>query len=204
MEHKNRMQKIDSLLFVIPVLVIIIFAFVIQPAYELKHWYIVKKISPEIYENPIDLTFHWIVEDEIQVGKLMTLEIMAENLPYDKNMTLKEIELHFDEGYINQWIDKNDPRQNLYSTSNIFLLEYNSEKNVFTSKKINFRFIVPIDMHMMLCDQNQNGSCEKIKNIVHPAPYDLANRIDTNRLVIALTLAVIGVGILNVWARLKK
>lgn len=198
------MQKIDFLLFVIPVLVIIGFAFVVAPAIQDEQWFIVKKVSPTIYAEPIALTFHWIVEDEIQVGKLMTLEIIAENLPYKQNSTLKEIKLYFEEEYINLWFDKNDPRQKLYPTSNVFLLKPDKEKNTFSSGKINFRFIVPIDMHMMLCDQNQNDTCEPIENIVHPAPYDLANRIDTNRLVVGLTLAVMGIGVLNAWARLKN
>lgn len=198
------MKKIDFLLLVIPALLITGFFLVVSPAYELEHWHIVKKVPTTFYEKPIQLTFHWIVEDEIQVGKLMTLQITAENLPYNQNMALKEIELHFEEKYINYWNDKNDPRQKLYPTSNIFLLKYNSEKDIFSSEKINFRFIVPVDVPMMFCDNNQNSSCEKIENIVHPAPYDLANRIDTNRLVIALTLVVIGVGILNVWARLRE
>ncbi len=201
---KSRTQKIDFLLLSLPALFIIGSFIVISPAYELEDWYIVKKISTIFYEKPIQLTFHWIVEDEIQVGKLMTLQITAENLPYDQNMTLNDIELYFEEKYINYWNDQKDPRQKFYPTSNIFLLKYNSEKNLFSSEKINFRFIVPVNMHMMLCDQNQNGSCEKIENIIQPAPYDLANRIDTNRLVLALTIVVIGVGLLNAWAILRK
>ncbi len=198
------MQKIDLLLLVIPVLVIIGFAFVAAPAIQYEHWFIVKKVSTTIYDEPIDLTFHWIVEDEIQVGKLITLEITAENLPYDQNTIPKEIKLYFEEKYINLWFDEKDTRQKLYPTSNIFLLKPDKENNIFSSGKINFRFIVPVDMHMMLCDQNQNNSCEPIENIVHPAPYDLANRIDTNRLVVALTLSVMGIGVLNAWARLKN
>ena len=196
------MQKINFLLIGLPALIIIGF-FLLSPAYELDVYTTVKKVSG-IYEEPILLTFHWIVEDEIQVGKLITLKIIAENLPYNQNMTLKEIELHFDEKYINFWINEKDQRQKLYPTSNVFLLKPNLKNNVFSSEKINFRFIVPVDVPIELCDYNRNSPCEPIENIIHPAPYDLANRIDTNRIVIALSIVVAGIGLASVWARLRR
>lgn len=202
-ENVPNVKKIDLLLLVIPVLVIVIFFLVISPAYEFEDPTIVKNVSG-IYKNPIHLTFHWTVEDQIQVGKLMTLQIIAEDLPYNENMKLKEIELFFNETYINYWIDDEDQRQKLYSTSNIFLLKPDWNKNVFSSEKINFRFIVPVDIPMIFCDYNLNTTCVQIENIIHPAPYDLANRIDTNRMIMALTIVVAGIGLVNVWARLRR
>src|SRR5437899_11256646 len=70
----------------------------------------VTKVSG-IYKEPIFFTFHWITDDEIQVGKLITLDIKLKGLPYTSNMTLKNIEVDIPEKYLNYWKDKASVRQ---------------------------------------------------------------------------------------------
>ena len=47
------------------------------------------------------MTFNWETKDQIQVGELITLDIEVRGLPYKKNMTEPNIELFFEEKYLN-------------------------------------------------------------------------------------------------------
>ena len=162
----------------------------------------VSKVSG-IYDEPIFLTFHWITDDEIQVGKLITFDVRAHNLPYTKNMTLNSIEISFIENQINYWYDQEDSRQNRYPQSDTVTLYPDWENKIFKSDKINFRFIIPEDISIQYCDYNLETPCYDIPKIIHPAPYDLANRIDSNRIVITLSLIISSLSAIVVWSRLR-
>ncbi|MCH7647097.1 MAG: hypothetical protein IIA83_00610 [Thaumarchaeota archaeon] len=162
----------------------------------------VSKVSG-IYDEPIFLTFHWITDDEIQVGKLITFDVQVHNLPYTKNMTLNSIEISFIENQINYWYDQEDSRQNKYPQSDIVTLYPDWKNKIFKSDKINFRFIIPEDISIQYCDYNLETPCSDILKIIHPAPYDLANRIDSNRIVITLSLIIASLSTIVVWSRLR-
>ena len=162
----------------------------------------VSKVSG-IYDEPIFLTFNWITDDEIQVGKLITFDVQVHNLSYTKNMTLNSIEISFIENQINYWYDQEDSRQNRYPQSDIVTLYPDWENKIFKSDKINFRFIIPEDISIQYCDYNLEIPCYDIPKIIHPAPYDLANRIDSNRIVITLSLIIASLSAIVVWSRLR-
>jgi len=197
------MHKVDIGLLVGLFLILIIGVILILiPIIDSLNVETVSKISG-IYEEPLFLTFHWITDDEIQVGKLITLDIQAHNLPYTKNMTSNNIEINFIENQINYWYDQQDFRQNKYSQSDTVMLHPDWEKNVFKSDKINLRFISPENISIQYCDYNLKIQCHDVPNIIHPAPYDLANRIDSNRIVMMLTLITASLSTIIVWSRLK-
>ena len=158
--------------------------------------------NSEIYDEPIYLTFNWLVEDQIQVGSEMILEIEVRGLPYNENMTEPNIELSINEKYLNFWsedpIDENDILPIVP-----FKLESDWENNVFKSQTIKFRFIVPDAIPLEYCDENLQPPCHEIPNIVHPAAYDLDERIKTNRIIIVLALVTAGLSGIIVWSRLK-
>jgi hypothetical protein len=197
------MNKADIGLVIGLVIIFIVGVFlVLIPIITLLDVETVSKVSG-IYLEPIFLTFHWITDDEIQVGKLITFDVQAHNLPYSKNMTLNNIEISFIENQINYWYNHEDSRQNKYPQSDIVTLYPDWENNVFKSDKINFRFTIPEDISIQYCDYNLEISCFDLPKIIHPAPYDLANRIDSNRIVITLSLITASLSAIVVWSRLS-
>ncbi len=156
-----------------------------------------------LYKEPIFITFNWIADDEIQVGKLITINAKIENLPYENITELKNIELKFEEEQINFWYDNDDSRQKEYP--NIPILTYKSnDQEVWKSNSINLRFVTPADIDIKYCDYNLKPDCKPIEGIIHPAPYDLANRIDGVRSVIVLSLITAGLSSIVVWSRIKE
>ncbi len=197
------MKKVDFGLVVGLGIIFLVGVFlVLIPIITLLDVQTVSKISG-IYEEPLFLTFHWITDDEIQVGKLVTFDVQAHNLPYMKNMTLNDVKIRFFENQINYWYNQDDSRQNKYPQSDIVTLYPDWDNNVFKSDKINFRFIIPEDISIQYCDYNLETSCHNIQKIIHPAPYDLANRIDSNRIVITLSLIITSLSAIVVWSRLR-
>jgi len=154
----------------------------------------------EIYDEPIFLTFYWETDDQIQVGKMISLEIEVRGLPYNKDMTKPTIELFFDERYLNYW-SGNDKDEILPIVP--FMLEPDWENNVFRSQKVDFRFIVPVNIPLEYCDYNLEPTCHEIGNIIHPAPYDLEERINSNRIAISASLAIVGLSATVVWYRIR-
>jgi len=156
--------------------------------------------NSEIYDEPIYLKFNYETKDQIQVGELITLDIEVRGLPYKENMTLRNIELSFNETYLNYWgEDKNDKINILPIVP--FKLVPDWENNVFKSQKVKFRFIIPTDIPLKYCDENLEEPCHEIPNIIHPAPYDLGERIASNRVVITVALFAAALSII-VWKRL--
>ena len=118
-------------------------------------------------------------------------------------MTLNNIEIKFFENQINYWYDDADLRQKKHPQSDNVTLYPDWKSNTFKSDKINFRFLIPEDISIQYCDYNIKATCFDIQKIIHPAPYDLANRIDSNRIVITLSLIIASLSAIVVWSRLK-
>ena len=163
----------------------------------------VTKVS-EIYEEPIFLIFHWNTDDEIQVGNLIKLDITVNELPYKQDQDLKEISIRFYEHQLNYWSFDNDISNNQILQQDSVSLKPNWAENIFESEQLLLRFIIPTDISIEYCDYNLDYSCHKISNIIHPAPYDLKNQIDTNRLVIILSLITASLSSIIVWSRLRE
>lgn len=186
--------------------------FILLPFYYDLDVKTVTKIT-HIYDQPIFMTFRWIVPDEIQVGKLTTIQLEIQNLPYSKNMTLNDIVVRFDHSQLNYWIDNNAEskviydneakRQLLYPMKDSVILKPNWNDNRFESEFFNLRFMIPENILIQYCDYNLKSPCYQIENVIHPAPYDLDNRIQTNRIVIFMSLITIGLSSIVVWTKYK-
>ena len=186
--------------------------FVLAPIYNDSDFKTITKIS-QIYDEPIFVIFNWITADEIQVGKLITLNLEIQGLPYTQNMTLNNIEIKFDEKQINYWvddkaetksiIDNEAKRQIQFPEKDQVQLKPDWESTTFNSESFNLRFITPEDISIQYCDYNLEMPCHNISKIIHPAPYDLANRIDSNRIVITLSLLTASLSTIVVWSRLR-
>jgi len=158
----------------------------------------ITKVSNE-YANPIHITFHWVTEDELQVGKDIDIDITVKGLPYtQENEPLEKITLEFDEIYLNFWDEYSD--QPL--PSNLLVLQSNWENNSFVSDPIKIRFIVPTDVPVEFCDYNI-PKCFEIPNIIHPAPHDLAVQLQTNRVGLGLSLMLALLSSVIIWSRIK-
>lgn len=196
------MDKLDyGLIIGLGIIFFIGIGLVLFPSFKDNDPVTVRKIS-NIYNEPIYLTFHWITDDEIQVGKLITLDILVTGLPYEQDVDLQRIEIKFDESHVNYWLENNE-RQNKFNEGDTLIL-HQGMNNVFRTDPINLRFIVPEDISVQFCDYNLDVPCYEVENIIHPAPYDLANRIETNRIIISLTLVTASLSAIVVWNRLKE
>lgn len=163
----------------------------------------VTKVS-NIYEEPLFLTFHWITDDQIQVGKLITLDIELRGLPYKENMTLNEIKINLNETQLNYWSNKSDIENNEILQEDSFVFRHDWANSVFISDPIKIRFIIPTDISLEYCDYNIEPSCYEIKNIIHPAPYDLASSLEADRITILFSLVIIVLSTSIIWSTTRK
>lgn len=197
-------QAVSDGILAMVVIIILNYAneLVFKPYTESYYFETVTKVS-DFYENPIFLTFQWETEDELQVGKLIEFGVEISGIPYSNNSeSLKSITVSFDENQLNYWRDfSNDPNNRILK-SDFIILQRDLNRNVFTSDKIEIRFIVPEDINLEFCDNNI-PKCILIDNVIHPAPHDLAVQIETNRVGLGLTLALAAFSCAIVWARLR-
>jgi len=191
-------------------LLMIFLILVVEPSINDTKFKTVTKVS-EIYDEPIFFTFNWITNDELQVGKLVTLSIDVQGLPHNENAT-KNIEIKFDEKQINYWEDEGSwnsfnfkelQRQKEFPEKDLVQLEPNSDYSVFSSEIFNLRFISPQDISIQYCDYNLESSCHQIENIIHPAPYDIDSQIQSNRIVITMAIITASFSLIVVWLRKK-
>ena len=69
------------------------------------------KISPENSSEIINLKFCWIVDNQIQVGKLLTVYAESNSVRYVQNSTKYEnITITFPQNMINYWIDDSETK----------------------------------------------------------------------------------------------
>ena len=198
------MKKADYILVVtIPLFILIGIITVGIPAFTPLDVKTVTKVS-EIYEKPIYLIFHWNTDDEIQVGNLIKLDISVNDIPYRNDQDLKEISIRFYENQLNYWSFEDDISNNQILQQDTVSLEPNWNDNTLKSEQLLLRFIIPTDISIEYCDFNLDIPCHNIPNIIHPAPYDLNNQIDTNRLLLVLSIVTVSLSSIIVWSRLRE
>lgn len=157
----------------------------------------VTKVTNDEYHNPFYLKFHWITDDELQVGNEIDLSLIVTGLPYTPDNSTKNISLEFNEKYLNFW----DEYSEKPLPHNILTLKLNWEKNYFYSEPIKIRFIVPTNVPAMFCDDNI-PTCFEIENIIHPAPHDLEVQIQTNRIGVGISLMLVILSAVIIWSRI--
>ena len=163
----------------------------------------VTKVS-NIYNEPLFLTFHWITDDQIQVGKLIILDLEIRGLPYKENMTLNEIVINLNETQLNYWSDEDDVENNEILQADSFVFKPDWVNSIFISDPINIRFIIPTDISLEYCDYNIEPSCYEIKNIIHPAPYDLASSLEADSITIIISLVIVTLSTSVIRYRIRK
>ena len=160
--------------------------------------------NSNIYDEPIKFTFHWKTEDELQVGKPIILWIEIQGLPYsESNPPSKNIEILFNENELNYYKIDDSLDGKFYSVIDKIKFRSEWDKNIFTSDKFGIRFIIPTDVSVEFCDYNLKGECSLIENVIHPAPHDLALRIENNRIGIGVSLVVAAFSSLVIWSILR-
>ena len=140
--------------------------------YELIHM-----ISHENHTEDIKLTLCWIVDNQVQVGKLITLDATASSERYTMNNINHTITITFPNEIINYWEDSNHTRQFNYTTSNQLILTQNNF-GIFESEPINFRFTVPENISITYCEYFPNEECFEVSNLLRPASYYLDQEIE--------------------------
>ncbi len=139
--------------------------------YELIHI-----ISHPNHTGDIKLTLCWIVDNQIQVGKLITLDAKASSERYAMNNSNDKITITFPKEVINYWEDPNHTRQLNYTTSNQLVLIQNNSI-IFESKPINFRFTVPENISISYCEYFPDEECFNVTSLLRPASYYLDQEI---------------------------
>lgn len=172
----------------------------------------VTKVS-DIYDEPITMTIRWITSDEIQVGKLTTIQFKIEDLPYHEKMELNDIVINFESSQLNYWVDDWAELKSLidYEAKRQVVFEMKdsvrlvqTQNSTFTSEFFNVRFVIPENVSIEYCDYNLDEPCHPIENIIHPAPYDIDSRIQGIRTVIAMSLVTAGLSSIVVWNTFRK
>ncbi len=149
--------------------------------YELIHM-----ISDENQTEYIKLTLCWIVDKQIQVGKLITLDAKASSERYNMSNINHTITITFPKEIINYWEDSNHTRQFNYTTSNQLILTQNNF-GIFESEPINFRFTVPENISATYCEYFPNEDCFEIYNLLRPTSYYLDQEIELAKQTVKLS-----------------
>ena len=146
-----------------------------------KGYELIHKIYHPTNSEEIILTLCWIVDDEIQVGKLITIDAKVSKAYPIMNNSKHMITITFPNDLINYWIipDKNYARQYAYNTSDkLILKQINS--TFFKSEPINFRFTVPEKISVEFCEYFPEKYCFPVKNLLQPASYYLDQVFELN------------------------
>ena len=145
--------------------------------YEARGYELIHMISDVNHTEHIKLTLCWIVDNQIQVGKLITLDAKASSERYNMSNINHTITITFPKEIINYWEDSNHTRQFNYTTSNQLILAQNNF-GIFESEPINFRFTVPENISIIYCEYFPNEDCFKVNNLLRPASYYLDQEIE--------------------------
>ena len=143
--------------------------------YELIHM-----LPYENHTKDIKLTLCWIVDDQIQVGKLITLDAKASSERYTVSNINHTITITFPNDIINYWEDSNHTRQFNYTTSNQLILTQNNF-GIFESEPINFRFTLPESISITYCEYFPNEECIEVNNLLQPSSYYLDQEIELSK-----------------------
>lgn len=169
----------------------------------------VKKMENKNHTAHIRLC--WIVTNEIYVGELITIYAKVDGSYYNNRTNINNITIMFPNELINYWdeysnyernqyisgpyyenitkiyqseyIEKNAIKKEKFEFTNMLTLYPNVNHTSYKSEPINFRFIVPEIINIEYCEYKLIKQCHIIKNIIKPAPYDLKERIYTNKAI---------------------
>ena len=199
-------KKDGDALFVIGILILTALGiyWIATPYFQPNPFNTFYKIS-DIYDDPIYMKFHWVTDNELQVGKPIKLSVEIRELPYtNQSKPIPNIEIRFNENELNYLhVDEGRLGNKIYE-KDYLTFKRGSENNVFISEPIGIRFIVPTDISVDFCDSTLDPECTKIKNIIHPAPHDLAVQILTNQIGIALSFVIVGFSGVMIWLNFRK
>ncbi len=145
--------------------------------YDARGYELIHMIPYGNHSGDIKLTLCWIVDNQIQVGKLITLDAKASSERYTMNNINHTITITFSNEIINYWEDFNHARQFNYTTSNQLILKQNNF-GVFESEPINFRFTVPENISVTYCEYFPNKDCFNVTSLLRPASYYLDQEIE--------------------------
>ena len=145
--------------------------------YNARGYELIHMLPYENHTNDIKLTLCWIVDDQIQVGKLITLDAKASSERYTMSNINHTITITFPNEIINYWEDSNHTRQFNYTTSNQLILTQNNF-GIFESEPINFRFTLPKSISITYCEYFPNEECIKVNNLLQPSSYYLDQEIE--------------------------
>ena len=145
--------------------------------YNARGYELIHMLPYENHTKDIKLTLCWIVDDQIQVGKLITLDAKASSERYTMNNNNHAITITFPNEIINYWEDSNHTRQFNYTTSNQLILTQNNF-GIFESEPINFRFTLPESISITYCEYFPNEECIKVNNLLQPSSYYLDQEIE--------------------------
>ena len=148
--------------------------------YDTRGYELIHMISDVNHTEHIKLTLCWIVDNQIQVGKLITLDAKASSERYNMSNINHTITITFPKEIINYWEDYNHTRQFNYTTSNQLILTQNNF-GIFESEPINFRFTVPENISITYCEYFPNKDCFKVNNLLRPASYYLDQEIELSK-----------------------
>lgn len=193
-----------DILLIISILIIgiLFYIWIYEPLSKDYNFVTITKI-PNKYNKPVFLIFHWSTEDELQVGKRIKVHADIQGLPYSsENKSLQKIEVKFDQSTLNYNDESNNSFTSILQADSL-LFEPNWKKNQFYSNEINIRFITPTDVSIEFCDYNIQPACTNVKKIIHPAPHDLYVQIQNNRINLGVSLVVILLSAITVWATLR-
>ena len=148
--------------------------------YDARGYELIHMIPYGNHTEDIKLTLCWIVDNQIQVGKLITLDAKASSERYNMSNINHTITITFPKEIINYWEDSNHTRQFNYTTSNQLILTQNNF-GIFESEPINFRFTVPENISITYCEYFPNENCFKVNNLLRPASYYLDQEIELSK-----------------------
>src|SRR5713226_5119712 len=154
------------------------------------------------YHDPLYITFNWISQDELMVGKRILVSVEIRGLPYTSNQTLKDIQMKFNG--LNYFSNRDDTQNNKISTVDTVVFTPDWNNHVFRSNQIQIRYIDPVDESIQFYDYNQPQSNMTISGIIHPAPHDTYVQINTERTNAGVSIAVLVATVVIVWSVLRE
>ncbi len=199
-------KKTGNILLIVGISIIVALGinWIVGPYVQLNPFNTFYKI-PDIYDEPFYMKFHWITDNELQVGKPVKLLVEIRELPYtNQSQPIPNIEIRFNANELNYLHIDEDRLGNRIYEKDYLTFEPDWENKIFTSDEIGIRFIVPTDISVDFCDDTLKPQCTKIENIIHPAPHDLAVQIVNNQIGIAVSLVIAGFSCVIIWLNFRK
>lgn len=200
---KENYQRLE-IIFPIAIGVLLVFLayYALTPAATDYPFDTVKKVEG-IYDEPVYLLFHWKTEDELMVGKEVTVSVGVIDLPYNYTQSSKEIKIKFDGlSYFNDYFDSE--KEKIRKVDTLILKKDTTEENVFGSDRITIRYLTPLSHGIWYCDYNISDECKYIENIIEPAPHSLFVQLDVAHTNVSLTIAILILTTVIIWLMIRQ